>query len=393
MDVASLCAEMVRIPSENPPGGTEEVIRYIKGFTDSLGLKTRMVRSRGGRYNLVSSRPRGRLLLCGHVDVVPALRDGWSCDPLSGRISGGCVWGRGATDMKGGVAALLWACKSLADRGEEVPADLAFVCDEETSGTHGIRCLLSRKLLRPGDCLIAEPTPALCPNVGQKGLLRICFEFSGRPGHGSLYPLRGTSAIMEAYALLDRLAEIHGDVYDPGGELREIVQESAGVLEREMDMPDAGSVLQRVMYNPGRIEGGEKANIVAQTCTLELDIRVPWGCDIAGLVRDLEGHAPRAKARLLSMSEPSFTSPQSRVVRRTLEAIAAECGAAPTPVVQWAASDARYLRQAGFDVIEYGPGDITLLHAVDERVPVRDLERASRVYRRVMERYAGDDGE
>jgi succinyl-diaminopimelate desuccinylase len=182
-------------------------------------------------------------------------------------------------------------------------------------------------------------------------------------------------------------------VYDPGGELREIVQESAGVLEREMDMPDAGSVLQRVMYNPGRIEGGEKANIVAQTCTLELDIRVPWGCDIAGLVRDLEGHAPRAKARLLSMSEPSFTSPQSRVVRRTLEAIAAECGAAPTPVVQWAASDARYLRQAGFDVIEYGPGDITLLHAVDERVPVRDLERASRVYRRVMERYAGDDGE
>jgi succinyl-diaminopimelate desuccinylase len=87
MDVASLCAELVRIPSENPPGGTEEVVRYIKGFTDSLGLKTRMVRSRGGRYNLVSSRPRGRLLLCGHVDVVPALRDGWSCDPLSGRIA------------------------------------------------------------------------------------------------------------------------------------------------------------------------------------------------------------------------------------------------------------------------------------------------------------------
>ena len=90
------------------------------------------------------------------------------------------------------------------------------------------------------------------------------------------------------------------------------------------------------------------------------------------------------------MSEPSITPPDSRLVSRILDEIGSVYGKAARPVVQWAASDARYLRREGFPVVEYGPGEIHLLHAVDEHVTVESLENAARVYNGMLERYAGD---
>ena len=387
MNVVQLCSDLVSIKSENPPGDTGDVIEYIRGFTEAIGIPTKITGSRDGRLNLVSARAENPLLLCGHVDVVPALKDGWSVDPYSGEVRDGFVWGRGSTDMKGGCAAILWACKTIADTGIDLPCDLAFVCDEETSGTFGIRHLLKRGLLSPCDCLIAEPTPALHPNIGQKGLVRINFLFKGEPGHSSLYPLKGVSAIMEAYGLLEQLKEIHSRDYDPGGELSSIIEGSAQVLEEEIGLSDGYRVLRRVMFNPGRIEGGEKANIVAQACTLELDIRLPWGCSIPALIDELQSSAPGAHTSFVDSFEPSFTSPTERVVQKTLKEITRVYGSSGCPIVSWAASDARYLRKAGFSVVEYGPGDIRLLHSIDERVPVESLERACNVFEGLIRSY------
>ncbi len=390
MNVAQLCQDLVSIRSENPPGDTSGVIEYIRGFTEALGIPTRITSNRDGRTNLVSAHTTNPLLLCGHVDVVPALKEGWSVDPYSGDIRDGFVWGRGATDMKGGCAAILSACREVVDSGEELPCDLAFVCDEETSGTLGIRHLLAEGLLSPCDCLIAEPTPALHPNIGQKGLMRIRFEFRGEPGHSSLYPLKGVSAIMEAYGLLERLKDIHSKDYDPGPELSAIIGESSRVLEEEVGLADGEHVLRRVMFNPGRIEGGEKANIVAQSCTLELDIRLPWGCSISALKEDLVSSAPGAKISSGDSAEPSFTSPDTRVVQRTLHEIARVYGSSGSPIVSWAASDARFLRKAGFFVVEYGPGDISLLHAIDERVSIESLEGACDVFAGLIRSYMNE---
>ena len=91
----------------------------------------------------------------------------------------GFVWGRGATDMKGGVASLLAALHTLIDCGKDITADCAFVCDEETGGENGVCFLLAKKLLHPSDCLIAEPTPVRNPCIGQKGLCRLEMKFSG----------------------------------------------------------------------------------------------------------------------------------------------------------------------------------------------------------------------
>lgn len=389
MNIASLCADLVRIRSENPPGDTREIIEYIRDFTDGIGIQTQITRSRGGRHNLVSASPQGRLLLCGHVDVVPALPDGWSHDPYSGEISDGRVWGRGATDMKGGCAAILWACRNFVDSGRVLPADLAFVCDEETSGTRGIQAILARKFLIPCDTLIAEPTPALSPNIGQKGLMRLCCTFRGEPGHGSLYPARGVSAVMEAFSLIEFMRALHQREYDAGDpDLDLILHESAQIFGEIFGMDDARTVLSHIMFNPGKITGGEKANIVAQQCSLELDLRIPWGCSLQDLFEEICSHAPRAEIAITSISEPTITPPGSCLVTRLLAEIERVCSHPARPIVQWAASDARYLRREGFPVAEYGPGEIKTLHAVDEHVRIESLGDAARVYEGMLEQYA-----
>ncbi len=289
--------------------------------------------------------------------------------------------------MKGGCAALLAAFRTLVDKGIEPAADLAFVCDEETSGMYGIQCLLSKNLIRPCDCLIAEPTPALNPNIGQKGLCRLDLSFKGEPGHGSLYPVMGVSAVMEAVKILAYLAELHESEYAPGPGMELLVKRSERVLNECFGINRAGEVLRRIMWNPGKIEGGEKANIVAQHCRLELDIRVPWGCRLEELVNDLAKQAPRATAHIQSLSEPSLTPAENPLVTTVCREISRVYGKEAAPIVQWAASDARFLRRAGFSVIEYGPSDITRLHSIDERVPVEALGCAQDVYEGVIQAY------
>ncbi|MCU0629132.1 MAG: M20/M25/M40 family metallo-hydrolase [Methanoregulaceae archaeon] len=391
MTPARICADLVRIRSENPPGDTTDVIEYIRDFTDSCGIRTKVIRSRGGRHNLVSANARGRILFCGHVDVVPALPRSWRHDPFSGTIEDGKVWGRGSTDMKGGCASMLSACKECIESGRELPADIAFVCDEETSGTFGIRTLLAKHLLVPCDTIIAEPTPELSPNVGQKGLMRLCCIFHGTPGHGSLYPARGVSAVMEAFSLLEFMKVLHTREYDPGDPaLARIISDSSEILGELFAMDDTKDVLTHVMFNPGTIEGGEKANIVAEQCSLELDLRIPWGCSLPDLIDEIRGQAQKADISVTNMSEPSITSPGSLLVTRLLEEIVSVHQRAARPIVQWAASDARYLRREGFPVVEYGPGEIQTLHAVDEHVTIRSLENAARVYAGMLGRYAGE---
>ncbi|WP_369792267.1 M20/M25/M40 family metallo-hydrolase [Methanoculleus sp. MH98A] len=141
------------------------------------------------------------------------------------------------------------------------------------------------------------------------------------------------------------------------------------------------------MFNPGRIEGGEKANIVAEQCRMELDIRVPWGCSLESLKKGIAEHAPDAVIRETDVAEPTLTPPDARIVRTVCREVERVYGTA-APFLQWAASDAKYLRDRGFDVLEYGPGEIPTLHAVDERVGVEQLEKAVDVYRGVIRAYS-----
>ncbi|NLB00063.1 MAG: M20 family metallopeptidase [Methanomicrobiales archaeon] len=387
MDVARLTSSLVRIKSENPPGSTTDVIAFISDYLDSLGVKNRVLSNPGGRDNLITTGQDPRLLLCGHVDVVPAIPDDWTHHPYSGESADGYIWGRGSTDMKGGCAALLTAYRDLVESGVEPKIQFAFVCDEETGGEYGIRSLLAENLLIPRECLIAEPTPAMSPAVGQKGLYRIDLSFRGQPGHSSLYPLVGKSAIMAAFDLIEHLRKVHSRPFPVSEDLRPLVAQSARVFREIFGIERGDEILTGVMFNPGRIEGGEKANIVAEQCRMELDIRVPWGCSLDELRRSIARHAPNATIREMDTAAPSLTHPDARIVRTVSHEVERVYGTV-APFLQWAASDAKYLRYRGFDVVEYGPGEIPTLHAVDERVSVAQLEKTVDVYRGVIREYS-----
>jgi len=387
MHVSRICSDLVKINTENPPSRTTDCIEYIRAFLDGIGIRSRIIGSPDGQDNLVTSLTGKPLLLCGHVDVVPALDSGWKNPPFSGIIDEEYVYGRGSTDMKGGCAAILSACAEYVASGAELPANLAFVCDEETGSAMGMQRLLAERALSPADCIIAEPTPARHPSIGQKGLMRIGIEFIGRPGHGSLYPAVGISAIMEAAAFLDSLRELYEREYPVDADLSGIIRQSSGVLSRELSLNAAETVLERLTFNPGTIEGGEKSNVVAQHCNLEVEFRIPWGLEIPRLLADISAQARTGRVIKEEAHEPSFTPPDSTVVKRTCAAIQEVYGGSVFPIVQWAASDARHLRKHGFKVIEYGPGELPLLHGIDERVRIESLEKAAAIYLRVMQQY------
>ena len=391
MDIGRICSELVAIRSENPPGRTAEVIEYIQVFFENLGISSVVTRNGTGHYNLVTRGTHNRILFCGHVDVVPALDEGWTYPPFSGTVTDGFVWGRGATDMKGGCASILAAVAMLVKQGKDEPPTCAFVCDEETGGKHGIRSLLAKKLIRPTDCLIAEPFPVRNPGIGQKGLCRLQMKFSGTPAHGSLYPAVGVSAVMEAMSLLQYVKGLHDQEYPVDPRLKEIIDRSSGVLEREFQIHDVSEVLTQLMFNPGMIKGGEKSNVVAQHCDLDLELRVPWGCEIPELIAEIESHAPHGKILSRTTHDPSTTDPSCRLVTVTCNEVDRVYGGPVFPIVQWAASDARHLRLCGFNVIEYGPGVIPTLHAVDERVTIESLDKASEIYLGIMNAYAGSE--
>ena len=388
MNVARLCSDLVRINSENPPGTTKDIAGFIRSLLESWGISSIVTEKEAGKCNIVTEQTSHNLLFCGHLDVVPALDTGWSRDPFSGAVEGDSVWGRGTTDMKGGCAALLDSCHEIIGSGLDLPVQLAFVCDEETGGNSGIQYLIAKHMISPGDCLIAEPTPARHPSIGQKGLVRLELQFSGTPAHGSLYPAVGVSAIMEACALLEYIKTLNGQHYPVSEDVKEIISGSSRVLSEEFKLDHATDVLTRLMFNPGVIKGGEKSNIVAQRCDLDMEIRVPWGCTITDLLDDIRHHAPHGEIISQTTHEPSITSPGCRIARVTCDAVKDVYGGDVFPIIQWAASDARHLRAAGFNVIEYGPGEMQYLHAVDEHVTIESLEKASMVYQYVMENHS-----
>lgn len=388
MHVSRICSDLVKIRSENPPGKTDGAIEYIRAFLEGIGIPSEVYGNGNGLDNLVAAQPGAPLLFAGHVDVVPALDQAWKRPPFSGEIAEGFVWGRGSTDMKGGCAAILAACQRAADAGQEIPTSLAFVCDEEEGGVHGMQYLLAKNLLAPCDCVIAEPTPARHPTIGQKGLCRARFEFHGVPAHGSLYPAVGVSAIDEAARFLAFMPVLHDTEYPVDDAMKEILARSSEVLGQEFGIEKVREVLPNLTYNPGIIRGGEKSNVVAQYCELEIELRIPWGCSIQEVLDRMAAHAKNATMTVNESHVPSITDPSSPIVARTCREIERVYGGEVFPIVQWAASDARHLRRYGFPVLEYGPGEIACLHAVNERVPVDALEKAADVYGGLLREYA-----
>jgi len=388
-DVVKICSDLIRINSENPPGMTSEVIDYIQKIFENYNIPFTRTDLAGGKSNIFTNFQDRPLLLLGHVDVVPAIAEGWEYDPFSGKIVEGFIYGRGAADMKGGCAALITAFIEKFTKNPDIPANLCFVCDEESGGPSGIRHLIEEGFMNPCDCVIAECTPALHPSIGQKGILRLKIEFRGKPGHGSLYPEIGVSSIEKALGFICRVREINRRTYSFSAEFDLIINESGKVLEEVMNFGSAENILRKVTYNPGIIRGGERVNIIAQKCCLILEMRIPWGCDPEEIIEELSSGIENDTITVKEFFKPTYTDRNSDLVNIALENIREVYKSHPSPFVQWAATDARFLREKGFNVIEYGPGEINTLHGINEAVSLEQLKKSVEVYKGIIESYSG----
>lgn len=379
--VASILKDMIRIPTENPPGGEDRLARYIGGVLEQNGIETRVSEVAPGRSNLIAwlgGREPGRgplrsLLLNGHLDTVPA-GPGWAHDPFAGDIAGDRLYGRGAADMKGGLAALVCAFILLRRSRVELGGRLILClsCDEERTNT-GIKHFISDELAAvcpdglPDGAVVGEPTGLdVCP--GCKGVARFRLATFGTAAHAGKVACPD-NAITKMARLILRLEE-----YD-----RQLRSESHRILGTRS-------------LTVGTVKGGTAPNVVPDRCEVELDRRLFPGetLETAGLeLKELIAGAfpdPRKFPYELIPSlyiGASLLDEEHPLVGWASQAVLAETGEKPGVRGFLAASDAFFLSEAGIPTLICGPGDLDGAHVVDESISLAEVERATRVYVRL----------
>jgi succinyl-diaminopimelate desuccinylase len=378
-DALSICQALLRCPSVTPAeGGALDVLQYLlepHGFTTH-----RVTFSEPGTPDIDNLYARigteaPYLLFAGHTDVVPpGAASSWTHGPFSGDIADGMIWGRGAADMKGGIAAFAAAALSfLAEHGTP-KGSIGFLItgDEEGPAVNGTVKLLDWAAARGerfDHCIVGEPTSraALGDTIknGRRGSLNGRLTVHGRQGHVA-YPAKAENPIPTLLALLQALLAPpldHGTAhFDPSN--------------LEVTSVDTG--------NPA-------ANVIPADVTAAFNIRFNDLWTAETLAKELRARVAavasgaRYTLEFLPCNAPAFLTPASPFTDLAAKAIAAETGLQPELSTTGGTSDARFI-QRFCPVIELGlVGDT--MHMVDERVPVTDLERLTNVYRRILEAY------
>jgi acetylornithine deacetylase/succinyl-diaminopimelate desuccinylase family protein len=364
LDVDELVAtaqELVRAPSPNPPGDEAEVAAIAARRLEQAGAREVTTVDAGGRRHSVVARwgaPGGRVLAWnGHLDVVPVADEAqWRHPPFSGAVADGRLWGRGAVDMKGPVAAALHALRIVQRAGLEPLGEVVFslVADEECGGGRGAGHLLERQLLPPADAGICGEPTGLDVLTGARGRLWIELATFGRSAHAS-QPERGENAI----AAMLKVAAAIADGDTPG-----------------------------TAATPTAIRGGEGPNTVPDRCSLTIDRRfsASEGAEAARAhIRDaVERVCAETGARIEMIEHACLDAaeidPGAEIVHAVRDAAALVSGRAPGLGVMRAATDARFLIAAGIPTVVFGPGDLEQAHTVDESIAIADLADGALAY-------------
>ncbi len=363
-ELRDLLVELVRRPSPNPPGDEDEVARFLAQACRDLGLDAELHEVAEGRPNVyarVGPDAPGGLLLLGHTDVVPA-GDGWSREPFGGAVEDGRVYGRGAADMKAGIAASVAAMAALQRSGIQLsaPVTLAAVVDEEESGL-GVRAMLERGGITAAGAIVPEPTE-LQTIVACRGNCYVDVEVRGRSAHaGSQH--EGLNAIYGATAIVEGVRRLHD-----------------GLAAETHPLLGAGG------WSVGIIGGGTGTAMVPDRCRISIDRRLLPGQsgehaeqEIEALIAEL-GVDARART---TMEIPSFEVPIDHPLAVGVLQASRDAGAPEREPAGWsAACDGGYLmRDTGIPAVVLGPGSVAgQAHRPDESVPLDEVLTAARAY-------------
>ena len=386
-----LCRGMIRIPSENPPGHVEEMASFLMKFLKAHGIPYEVVRPVPERPCILAriGNPDGkRILFNGHMDVVPAGdREKWDVDPYGGEIYEGKIHGRGASDMKCGLGAVLYSMALLKESGAALSGEMALmiVPDEETGGEYGTGWLFEHGYGKADWGIVAEPTGYDNIEVGQKGQVNLDVIASGRSAHGRLSPDVGENAIDRLIRFLPELyalRELHG-IYD--GEVGPVMEFSKEIIKGIQKVPGVETVMDHVTVNLGTITGGSKRNMVADSARAEVDIRVPIGVaartvtdKIQQIVRETE--IPGISVEIHGARTGNYVSVKDSIVLAANRCAREVMGIDLIKAYQWASSDTRYFREAGISTIQYGPSNTEGIHTYNETANVEDVVRAAKMY-------------
>ncbi len=381
--VVEILAQLVALPSVNPMGGPVDqaicfegrVSDWLVDFFHSIGAEYERIEVSPGRDNVIarydSPGAEFTILMDAHQDTVPVA--GMTIDPFTPKIAEGRLWGRGACDVKGGMAAMLFAFRRLI---QEQPAGAANVvlsctCDEEAT-IIGISDLVTywttakgkSKLLEspPDVAIIAEPT-GLDVVVAHRGVTRFKIRTKGRACHSS-DPTQGVNAIYRMAKLVSALQEY---------------ADSLAVTVKAHPLCGSASL------SVGKISGGTSVNIVPDECVIEVDRRITPGEDAAGIVVgireflaarldfDFEFDAPWIEC-------PALTDANNTDLAKTvLKHVAAVDGPHAAVGVPYG-THASPTCAAGVPSIVFGPGSIQQAHTKDEYIDIAQLEKAAEVY-------------
>ena len=367
-DVVELTQALVRAASPNPPGDERAVQDVVLAYLRRIpGVRIDVIEARAHRPIVVGTlegaQPGRRILFSGHVDTVPA-GDGWTRDPFGGEVSGDRLYGRGASDMKGGVAAFLVALRRLAQRRSELAGTVVVhvVPDEEPGGVLGAKVLLDRGLIVGDAAIVAEPSE-LAVYTAQKGNIFASVRVAGRSAHGSM-PDRGVNAITAAARLINDL------------ESRLAPHVSAATH------PLVGAATLSV----GTINGGRATNIVPDECTFTLDRRLLPGQSANAAFAELERFIDGRGSVSIDNAGASFETPGDHwLVTTAMEAVGDVTGRTPRIGGLVGSSDARfYADGAGIPTIIVGPGAMSQAHVADEHVETKCLRLCVDVYERLV---------
>ncbi|AOV08720.1 M20 family metallopeptidase [Sporosarcina ureilytica] len=391
-ELITLIGDLIKIPSENPPGDSTEISQFIEKYLNQFDVPVEWHESTDKMYNLISKigdTNGKRLIYCGHTDVVPAGDlSKWSFNPFFGEVVDGWMLGRGASDMKAGLGGLIFTISLLKRLNIELPGELilAIVPDEETGGEYGVPWLLENNLLEGDGCLIAEPSSPYNPTIGQKGSYWFELTVYGVPGHGSLSPLAGNNAITDAIAAIEKIRELWNVEVNIPKEAQPLIDISKKYMrEVETDRIAFQPVLDHITVNIGTIQGGTKSNVIPEKCTVEVDCRLPFGVthdEVTDyLTKSFEELGINYEMKMFGFqSTANYTDAQDPVCQAIVDNITYVTNHEAYGVMQWASSDARHFRDHNIPVLQYGPAYLPSIHGYDEKVHVSDIIRCAKVY-------------
>ncbi len=428
-DPVRILQDLIRFRTVNPPGDEAACLRYVHGLLRDAGIEARMIGPTPERQNLVARLPgrgtRPPFLMYGHADVVDTAGQKWTHPPFEGVIEDGCVWGRGALDMKGAIAMMLSALLRLKHEGHTPEGDivLAVVCDEENGGTHGARYLVERHpdLFTGVRHAISEIGGFSMPvsgvrfypvTVAEKQRCPLEIVVRGPGGHGSL-PLHG-GAMARLGEVVRRLDSRRLPV-----RITPMVRACLQAMARALPFPvsavfrlllapwltDAvlhalgpkGRFFDPLLHNTVNatiVRGGDAINVIPAEVHLGLDGRLLPGLApemLATDVRNLLG--PGAEVRIVDYEASSADADMGLFTTLSEVLKEGDPEAVPIPFVLAGVSDARFfgtlgIQTYGFTPLSLPPGlDFSaLIHAADERVPVGALAFGAEAIHRLLRR-------